>query len=126
MADVEGFEKAEAQLWGIIAEWLSFIYLMLKGYSLLERRWRSPVGEIDLIASRGELVVFVEVKARRTREKALEAVSTNQRHRIENAARNWIASNPTKANCKLRFDVMAVVPWTLPHHVEDAWRPARS
>lgn len=126
MPHVEGYDKLEGYLWGIIAEWLCFVMLIIRGYNMLERRWKSPVGEIDLIAQKNNLLVFVEVKARPTFEKGAEAVSVAQRIRIENATRSWLASNPKFAGHDIRFDAMIVTPWRLPHHIIDAWRPTKS
>ena len=86
------------------------------------RRYRSPVGEIDIVARRGGLIAFIEVKARRDRTLALEAVSEHQRRRICRAAEMFIATHPALAALDFRFDVMVVSPWSLPHHVIDAWR----
>ncbi len=69
-------------------EWLAAAALMLKGYRILARRYRTPVGEIDLIARRGSLVIIVEVKARPTLEEAMEAVGALAQRRID-AARTF-------------------------------------
>ena len=53
-----------------------------RGYRILARRWRSPAGEIDIVALRGQTLVFVEVKARATLDRAAEAVTVTQRRRI--------------------------------------------
>jgi putative endonuclease len=123
VTDIQGFSRQDTYLWGILAEWLATILLFMKGYSILDRRWRSPVGEIDLIVKERDTVVFVEVKARPTREKGLEAISPKQRGRIENAAGVWLASHSAYAQSGIRFDCVVVSPWKLPHHVKDAWRP---
>jgi putative endonuclease len=91
MSSIDDLKKFEAYLWGIIAEWLSYMYLFLKAYSPIDRRWKSPVGEIDIVAYKNKLLVFIEVKARPSIKAGLEAVSVHQRIRIENAARSWIA-----------------------------------
>ena len=117
--------KLDAYLWGIIAEWLGYIMLVVKAYTPLERRYTSPVGEIDLIFYQNNLLVFIEVKARPTTAQGLQSISPTQRIRIENAARNWIASHPKYARHDVRFDVIVVAPWRLMHHMQDAWRPNR-
>lgn len=126
MPNIEGFSKPDTYLWGIIAEWLCTIRLILSGYHILARRWKSPVGEIDLIAARGNVLAFIEVKARPNMEKGMEALSIHQRARIENASATWQASHPKYAGHQVRFDLMVVVPWKLPRHITDAWRPSHS
>ena len=91
----------------------------------LDRRARTPAGEIDLVAYKAGLLVFVEVKARTRIEAALEAVTPPLRRRIEQAARLWSGRRPRLAGASWRFDVVAVTPGRLPHHLKDAWRPER-
>ncbi len=97
-------------------------HLRMRGWRILARRYRSPVGEIDIVARRGRLIAFVEVKARRDRTRALESVTTRQRRRVRRAAELFVGAHPSLAALDVRFDVMVVSPWSLPHHVIDAWR----
>ena len=112
-----------AQSWGRLAESLAACSLRLRGYRILARRYRTPLGEIDLIARRGRLVVFVEVKARAELEQALGALGRRQRARTERAAEMFLLRHPDHAGCALRFDLIAVRPWRWPYHLADAWRP---
>ena len=104
------------------AERLAAWRLRFAGYRVLARRYRTPVGEIDLIARRGRRLVMVEVKARPTEALARQAVPERQRRRIEMAARSFLAANPRYRDCAVRFDVIAVVPGRLPIMIPDAWR----
>jgi len=104
------------------AEALAAWFLRLKGFSVLERRWSCPVGEIDLIARRGRLLLFVEVKARLDRVAALEALGARQRRRISRAAGAYLQRFPQLAQLDCRFDLIALRPWAWPDHVADAWR----
>lgn len=99
------------------------MWLRLKGYRILERRAKTPAGEIDLVARKGKLLVFVEVKSRWTADAAFEAVSPAQRRRVEGAARLWVGRRPRLADHFWRFDVVAIVPGEWPRHLPDAWRP---
>jgi len=83
---------------------------MAKGFRIVARRWKSPVGEIDLIARRGRLLVFAEVKARARLDDAAESLSERQRRRIAAAAEIWLANNPDDATCDMRFDAILVAP----------------
>ncbi len=104
------------------AERLAAWRLRLAGYRVLARRYRTPVGEIDLIARRGRRLVVVEVKARPTEALARQAVPERQRRRIAMAARRFLAANPRYRDHAVRFDVVAVVPGRLPIVIADAWR----
>lgn len=110
---------------GIWAESAAAWLLRLKGYRILARRWRSPLGEIDLIARKGRTLVFVEVKRRNATGLALEAVTARQRQRIERAALLFLQRNRGLADCALRFDLVVVGALGRPQHIADAWRPTR-
>ena len=116
-------ERARAERWGVRAEARAALWLRLSGWRVLERRYRVPVGEIDLIASRGGRLAFIEVKARADAAAALEAVSPGKRRRIERAAVAFLSAHPEWSKVSPRFDVMVLGPWRLPRHLKDAWRP---
>lgn len=105
---------------GHAAERLAALYLMAKGYRILEKRFRTPVGEIDLIVRRGRVIAYVEVKQRPEEALALEAVSETARRRISQAAA-WYGARLKEPDLTQRFDVIAVRPWRLPRHLENAW-----
>ena len=113
-------QKREAA--GRWAEHLAVLTLRLKLYRILKRRYRSPAGEIDIIAVRSGTLVFVEVKARPTIEKAMESVSQRQRQRISCAAEAFLQRRPDLQNLMIRFDMLLIVPQRLPLHIKDAWR----
>lgn len=103
-------------------EWLAAIALILKGYRIVARRYRTKAGEIDLIARRGDLVAIVEVKARPTLAEAMDAIGGYSERRIEAAADLWLVRQPDHDRLSLRFDMVAVLPRRWPVHVEDAFR----
>jgi putative endonuclease len=74
---------------GLSAESRAAAYLIAKGHRILSRRFRTPVGEIDIVARRRGVLVFVEVKARESFDAAAEAIGPRQRGRIVAAARSW-------------------------------------
>ena len=90
---------------------------MLKGYRIVGRRYRTRVGEIDLIARRGNVVRIIEVKARAKLEQAMDAVNALTRRRIEVAADQWLARQPDHAVLSPRFDLVAILPWRWPVHI---------
>jgi putative endonuclease len=102
---------------GLSAESRAAAFLMAKGYRILAKRFRTPYGEIDLVARRRNLVAFVEVKARATLDDAAYAVTPRQQARIIDAAQAWLMAHPEHANFELRFDAMLIAPRHLPRHL---------
>ena len=100
-------------------EWLAAAALVLKGFRIVARRYRTKLGEIDLIARRGDLVLIVEVKARKTLMEAMEAIAYESERRIEGAADLWLTRQRDFAKLSVRFDMVAVLPWRWPVHVEN-------
>src|SRR6188508_3477843 len=82
---------------GISAESRAAAFLIAKGFRILARRWRSALGEIDIVARRRHLLVFAEVKARASLDEAAESVNLRQRRRIAAAAEIWLANNPDES-----------------------------
>jgi putative endonuclease len=106
---------------GISAESRAAMLLIAKGFRILTRRWRSPVGEIDIIARRRSLLVFVEVKARATLDDAAWSVTDRQRVRIVAAAEAWLARNADDRIRDIRFDAVLVAPGHIPRHIPAAF-----
>ncbi|MGH6760717.1 MAG: YraN family protein [Phyllobacterium sp.] len=106
------------------AEAFACLVLMLKGYRIVARRYRTRLGEIDIIARRGRLVLIVEVKARATIESAMEAVTAQAQRRIEAAADIWLARQPDYVRLSLRFDLIAILPRRWPVHIKAAYQSA--
>jgi putative endonuclease len=107
---------------GRLAETLCVWHLRLRGYRVLARGYRVPVGEIDIIARRRGVVAAIEVKARDTFDEAVTAVTPRQRRRIARAFAQFLAGRRHLAALTQRFDVMLVVPYRLPRHLGNAWR----
>jgi putative endonuclease len=110
-------ERIAAFRTGLSAESRAAAYLMAKGYRILARRFRTPHGEIDLVARRRGLLAFVEVKARATLDEAAFAVTPRQQLRIINAAQAWLVAHPEHAEFELRFDAILIAPRSLPRHL---------
>ncbi len=105
-----------AEALGHVAEWVAAASLTLHGYRIIERRFRARTGEIDIIAVRGRVVSFVEVKMRQRLADAEVAITDKGRRRCRSAARTWIARRPRYQDHDQRFDAVLVVPWRLPVH----------
>jgi putative endonuclease len=97
---------------------------MAKGYRILGFRLKTPSAEIDLLASKGDLVVVVEVKRRTGLDAALDAVTPQQRDRLLRAARSIASQRPDLSAASIRLDLMALAPRRWPRHIHDAWRDA--
>ena len=118
-------EKIAAFRFGLYAESRAAMLLIAKGYRILARRWRTPFGEIDIVARRRRALVFVEVKARERAEDAAEAVTERGKGRIVAAAELWLTHNPADAQRDIRFDVVLVTPGKIPQHIANAFDATR-
>ena len=114
-------ERQAAFRFGISAESRAAAFLIAKGFRILARRWRSALGEIDIVARRRHLLVFAEVKARASLDEAAESVSDRQRRRIAAAADIWLAANPDETIRDIRFDAILVAPGKIPCHIPAAF-----
>jgi putative endonuclease len=118
-------EKIKAYERGARLEKLAALYLQIKGYKILKIRYKTPMGEIDIVARRKNTLVFVEVKGRGQLTNALESVTLRNRARVEQAARHFIAAHPQFINFDMRFDAVVFAPPFTFRHLDNAWR-ARS
>ena len=109
---------------GISAESRAAAYLVAKGFRILSRRWKSPLGELDIVARRRKLLIFVEVKARATLEAAAESIDARTQRRIAAAAEAWLATYPQHNVIDMRFDAMLVAPGKIPRHIQGAFESA--
>ncbi len=112
-------QKAEKK--GRRGEWLSAIALRLRGYSIIERGYKTKLGEIDIIARKKDLVAIVEVKVRNDIDAAINAVSHTSQQRIANAADLWLSTQKDFAKLSIRFDIMVVLPRRWPVHFPGAF-----
>ncbi len=119
MSATQSRQNAERR--GRVAETWAALYLRAKFYAILARDYKTPMGEIDLIAKRGRTLAFVEVKRRANLAISLEAVSPRQQKRIARAAHAYVAQHPHLQSCDLRFDVIAIRRWRWPYHLKGAW-----
>lgn len=113
-----------AELFGRRGEALAAWYLRLKGYRILATRYRTPSGEIDLVANRFGVTVFVEVKSRLSAAAEAEALAAVNARRIASAAGHYLTRHPRLAATVLRFDVIFLAPYRLPRHVKNAFSAA--
>ena len=114
-------ERVAAHFTGLSAESRAAAYLIARGYRIVARRFRTPVGEIDIVARRRDMLVFVEVKARSTLDDAAFSLLPHQQQRIAAAAGAWLAAHPEDAESAVRFDAVLVAPGRMPRHIPAAF-----
>lgn len=114
-------KKLAAYRRGFVAEYLAALFLLVKGYHIVAMRYRTKSGEVDIVARKGDLSIFIEVKARRSVDDALSAVGFATQRRIEAASLHWLSKQKDAAKLSLRYDVVAVLPWRLPVHFKDVF-----
>jgi len=114
--------RRAAERRGRRAESVAGLWLMAKGYRIVEKRFRCHAGEIDIIAVRGRRISFIEVKERATPDAAAWAVTPRQQARIIAAAETWLARKPPKRDFEISLDVILIAPWSWPKHTAGAFR----
>jgi putative endonuclease len=114
-------ERVAAFRLGVSAESRAALFLLAKAYRIVARRFRTPFGEIDIVARRRRTLVFVEVKARDTLDEAVTAVTERSKRRIVDAAHFWLVQRPSDAEAEIRFDVIVVAPGKIPRHIANAF-----
>ena len=98
------------------------LYLRAKGWSVLARRRKTPLGEIDIVARRARTVAFVEVKWRKRAEDLALAIDEYRLRRVA-AAAEAVAHEYASDGEDLRIDVILLAPGRLPQHIVNAWQP---
>ncbi|PJB73303.1 MAG: hypothetical protein CO093_01030 [Alphaproteobacteria bacterium CG_4_9_14_3_um_filter_47_13] len=114
--------KKNSYQYGIFAENIVAWGLRLRGYKILAKRYKTPVGEIDLIASHKNIIIFIEVKARHNLSTALQALTPHMKKRIIRAAGYFIARHSAFSNYGMRFDLIAIAPPFYWEHLDNAWQ----
>jgi putative endonuclease len=110
--------RRRAFLFGLDAEGQAALYLQLKGYRVLARRFRAGGAEIDLVMRRFNTIAFVEVKARATMDSAAMAMTPQKALQIARAARAWTSRNRLPQNAVLRLDAVIIAPRHWPRHLQ--------
>ncbi|MEO1700476.1 MAG: YraN family protein [Pseudomonadota bacterium] len=123
MAKRTAFERQRAEKRGRRAEILAELALLFRGFRVVARRFKTKAGEVDLIARRGDLVLMVEVKARKTLAEAHDAVTVTALRRIEAAGDIWLGRQRDYGQLSIRYDLVAVLPYRWPLHVPSIYTP---
>jgi putative endonuclease len=104
---------------GILGEFIGRLVLICKGFTILAKRYKTVCGEIDIIAQKGDLVVFVEVKSRKNIDKCYTAIVDKQLNRIQRASQIFLSKNSKLSTMSIRYDVILVSDWSFPIHIEN-------
>jgi putative endonuclease len=113
--------RKKAHKLGHSAELRAVWRLRLGGWTILARRYRTGLGEVDIVARRGKVLAFVEVKARADFLRAAESLTDHQFGRASRAASLFVAHHPRHADCSVRFDAV-LVSGLWPRHLPDVWQ----
>ncbi len=118
---MKNFAKSNSYSVGKLAETLAILLLTLKLYRIISRRYKTRLGEIDIIALRGKTLIFVEVKKRANKEELFESISNKQKKRLINAAELFLVRNNIYTNCIKRFDAIFIPRNFIPVHIKNVW-----
>lgn len=114
-------ERQKALRKGRFAEYIAALWLLIKGYRISAMRYRTKLGEIDIIARKGALAIFVEVKARRDTQSGIDAVSRQSQLRIRAASDIWLSKQRRPDAISQRYDIIVISPSKWPRHFLDAF-----
>ncbi|MGL3819593.1 YraN family protein [Sphingopyxis sp. R3-92] len=115
-------KRAEAEARGRRAERRAAWWLRLHGWRILGERLRVAAGEVDLVARRGRIVAFIEVKWRE-RPEDLDLAVDHWRLRRVAAAAEMLKPRFARPHDDIRIDVMLLAPGRLPRHLVHVWQP---
>ena len=115
-------KRQRAEKRGRAGETRAALWLQAKGWRILDRRRKTPAGEIDLIAKRGKVIAFVEVKWRKSSDQLDHAIDEYRLSRVA-AATEAVAHEYATAGEDIRVDVILLAPKSIPRHIINAWQP---
>lgn len=115
-------KRRRAERRGRQGETRAALWLQFKGWTILDKRRKTPLGEIDLIARRGGIVAFIEVKWRNSAEELAYAIDEYRLRRVA-AAVEAVAHEYVHDAEDIRIDVILLAPGRFPDHIVNAWQP---
>ncbi len=105
---------------GLFAEIIACWYLRFAFYHIITHRFKSPFGEIDIVAKKNNQLIFIEVKARKD-TKLMDFISKRQQQRIIKAAEYFLIMYPKYQNYQVRFDAIIMNKFFWPKHFRNYW-----
>jgi putative endonuclease len=121
IANMKKMPKTTSYKKGVYAEKIAVLLLSLKFYRIIAKRYKTQIGEVDIIAVRGKTVIFIEVKKRASLEQLFNSINIKQQKRVINAAELFLSRNRQYQNYVKRFDAILITPKLLPLHIKNAW-----
>ena len=115
-------KRQQAEQRGRAGEARAALWLQARGWRILDRRRKTPLGEIDLVARRGRIVAFIEVKWRKSAAELDHAIDQYRLQRVA-AAVEAVAHEYARDGEDIRVDVILLAPGSAPRHIENAWMP---
>ncbi|MXO61676.1 YraN family protein [Qipengyuania oceanensis] len=115
-------KRQQAEQRGRAGEARAALWLQARGWRILDRRRKTPLGEIDLVARRGRIVAFIEVKWRKSAAELDHAIDQYRLQRVA-AAVEAVAHEYARDGEDIRVDVILLAPRSLPRHIVNAWQP---
>lgn len=106
---------------GLVGEAIAVLFLRLKGYSVINTRYKNGLGEIDILCRKGKDLIAVEVKSRNKDFDISDVISENQKRRIVNCMKVFLSKNQKYIDYNVRFDVIAIKPFRIPLHLKNCW-----
>lgn len=113
--------RRTAYFFGLYAEIWAACYLIMTGHWIVKWRYKTPFGELDLVAMKKDIIVIVEVKARAHIEDASVALTSRSKQRICKAAEFFLTRYPDYADKTIRFDLIAISGIGRLRHLDNAW-----
>ncbi|MDQ7001649.1 MAG: YraN family protein [Ghiorsea sp.] len=95
---------------GRVAEDAAAKFLQKQGYTILDRNRRLGRGELDIVATLDDILIFVEVKGHQHRTSSLEAMHQSKQQRLISAAQTWLGLHAEYMHHQCRFDLIMVTP----------------
>lgn len=116
--------RKQHEIAGRKAESRAALYLRLRGYRIVERRFKTRAGEIDILARKGQILAVIEVKQRQTLAAAHDSLDAKSQNRIAGAVDDYLARTPWAQNMAIRYDAIFVIGKGRGKitHLKDAWR----
>ena len=114
--------KRKSYIFGIFTENIAKLFLTICFYRILESRYKTKFGEIDLIVKRGNLVAFVEVKGRKSKKNIHETITNHQKKRIIQSSNYFLMKNKVYGECYFRYDAFLFSPPLFIKYIKNAFQ----
>jgi putative endonuclease len=118
---IKSKKKIKSYYFGLFSEIIAIIFLKLKFYKILRRRYRNKLGEIDIIAKKNDFLIAIEVKARKNILLIDEVLSNKQMNRIKRSMNIFYSNKKYYGKLSIRYDLIIIQPYKFPIHLKNFW-----